>query len=229
MATVLKSDTPQVPLATTSPSGLAGFNLEDLSQRARNQLEACQQEINRLRSEAAGEIEALRRQAHAQALEEGRREAALEAQSKIKAAVDARVGEHGQAVKSMVLQIATQHQQWMQQYADSLVALVVAVSERVIRRQLEREPEIVLRWTTEALAAARSAHRLTVAVHPETLAQLGQSLDELLNQPGLPEETMIVPDESLPLAGVVVRQLGGEVVVTLESQLMRLQELLENA
>jgi flagellar assembly protein FliH len=229
MATVLKSHSPQAPLATTSPSGLAGFNLADLSQQARRQLEACQQEIVRMQAEAAAEIEVLRRQAHAEGLAAGRQEAAREAQNIIKAAVDARVGEHGLAVKSMVQQLAKLHEQWMQQYADSLVSLVVAVAQRVIRKQLQREPEVVLRWTHEALAAARSANRLTIAVHPETLAQLGGALDELLNQPGLPEESSILPDESVPIDGVIVRQLGGEVVITLDSQLERLQELLENA
>jgi flagellar assembly protein FliH len=229
MAIVLKSAAPQIPTATTSPSGMAGFNLEDLSARARAQLEACQQEVARQRADAAREIDELRAAAHQQGLETGRQEAAREAQTKLKAAVDARVGEHGAALRSMVQQIAKQHDQWMQQYAQSLVAMVIAVSERVIRKQLDREPEILLSWTRDALSAARSAQRLSIAVHPDTLGQLGASLDELLAEPGLPEETSIVPDESVPPAGAVVRQTGGEVVVTLQTQLGRLQELLESA
>jgi flagellar assembly protein FliH len=229
MASVLKPNVAMVMPATSSPSGLAGFNFEDLSQRAHQQLEHCQQEIARMRAEAKAEIERLRKEAQEEGLKAGRAAAAAEAETKLRKAVDARVGEHGAAVKSMVQQIANMHDEWLKSYADTLVSMVVAVSERVIRGKLDREPEILLRWASESLAAARSANRLTVAVHPETLGELGQSLDELLRHPGLPEDTSIVPDESVPRAGVVVRQVGGEVVATLETQLGRLQELLENA
>jgi flagellar assembly protein FliH len=229
MASVLKSTSPAAEAAARPPSGLAGFNLDDLSQQARRQLLACQQEMARLRAQTAAELETLRQAAQEQGLAEGHRQAALQAQSELKAALDARIDQHSAAAESMVQQIAELHQSWMQQYADALVAMVIAVSQRVIRGRLDREPEIVLRWTREALAAARSASRLTIAVHPETLGQLGPALDELLAQPGLPEETFLIPDESVPTAGVVVRQVGGEVVATLQSQLARLEELLESA
>lgn len=229
MASVLKPNVAMAMPATSSPSGLAGFNFEDLSQRAHQQLEHCQQEISRMRTEAKAEIERLRKDAHEEGLKSGRAAAATEAETKLRKAVDTRVGEHGVAVKSMVQQIGKMHEEWLKSYAETLVSMVVAVSERVIRGKLDREPEILLRWASESLAAARSANRLTVAVHPETLGELGQSLDELLRHPGLPEDTSIVPDESVPRAGVIVRQVGGEVVATLETQLGRLQELLEHA
>src|SRR5690606_13955180 len=119
--------------ATSAPSGLAGFNLEDLAQQAARRLQGCQQEMDRLRAEAAAEIETLRCRAHAEGFAAGRAEAACRAESELKTAVESRIAEHGVAVQSMVQQIAQRHEQWMQQYADSLVALVIAVSQRVIR------------------------------------------------------------------------------------------------
>lgn len=229
MASVLKSASTVSSAEPASHPGLAGFNFEDLSQQARRQLQQCQDEIARLRADAEAEIEALRAKAHAEGLAAGRAEAARDAEQKFQAAVEARIAEHGAAMQSMLQQIAVQHQQWMQQYRETLVALVMAVSEKVVRGRLDREPEIILRWANEALLAARTAERLWIAVHPETLAQLGPALDELLNQPGLPEDTSIIPDESVELGSVVVRQLGGEVAVTLQGQLQRLQELLAHA
>jgi len=229
MASVLKSASTSSPAASASNSGLAGFNFEDLSQQARRQLQQCQEEIAQLRAEADAEIEALRVRAHAEGIAAGREEAARDAETKFQAAVEAGIAQHGAAMQSMVQQIAQQHEQWMQQYRDSLVSLVVAVAEKLVRGRLDREPEIILRWASEALVAARTAERLCIAVHPETLAQLGPALDELLNQPGLPEETSIMPDEAVLADSVVVRQLGGEVTVTLHSQLQRLQELLDHA
>ena len=229
MASVLKPNVTPVLPAASSPSGLAGFNFEDLSQQARRQLDVSRQEAERLLETAKSEIATLRQQAYDEGLRAGRQAAHSEAEDKLRRGIDARVGEHGAAVRAMVQQIASVHEQWLQSYADSFVSTVIAVSERVIRGRLDREPEVIARWAAESLAAARSANRLTVAVHPETLAELGQSLDDLLRHPGLPDETSVIPDESVPKAGVVVRQVGGEVIATLETQLERLREALEHA
>ena len=77
------------------------------------------------------------------------------------------------------------------------------------------------------LQRTRSATQLTVAVHPETLALLGQSLDELIASPDLPEKSHVEPDESLQRNQVVVRQVGGEIRAGLNDQLQRLAELLK--
>ncbi len=60
MASVLKSASTSRPAEPASNAGLAGFNLEDLSQRASRQLQQCQDEIAKLRADAEAEIEALR-------------------------------------------------------------------------------------------------------------------------------------------------------------------------
>ena len=74
--------------------------------------------------------------------------------------------------------------------------------------------------------ALLAAVTLAVAVHPETLAQLGPEFDKLLASPDLPEQTHVEPDESVDPAGVVVRQRGGSIDAGLRAQLDRLQELL---
>ena len=53
MANVLKSESPsdKVP-AARSVSGLAGFNLSDLADEGRNQLERCRSQIRQLLDEA---------------------------------------------------------------------------------------------------------------------------------------------------------------------------------
>ena len=68
--------------------------------------------------------------------------------------------------------------------------------------------------------------RLTLAVHPETLAELGVALDQLLAGPDLPEQTHVEPDESVDRNTVIIRQHGGEINAGLTAQLRRLEELL---
>lgn len=213
--------------ANSSPSGLAGFNLDDLSRQAHQRLNDCRDEVARMLEQARSEAEQLRATARAEGLVAGREQAAKEAEQKLQAAIQQRMGEHANIVKAMVNQIAEQHNDWLRGYAETLVSLVVEVSERVIRRKLEQEPAILTRWASDGLAAARSAQRITVAVHPETLAELGADLEQLLRTPGLPEESTLVPDESVARTGIIIRQLGGEVDAGLTAQLATLRQLLE--
>jgi len=213
--------------SASSPSGLAGFNLDDLARQAHQRLNDCRDEVSRMLDAAKLEAEQIRTLANAEGLAKGRELAAQEADKKLQTAIQQRMGEHAGAVKSMIDQIASQHQTWMQQYAETLVSLVMAISERVVRAKLDREPAILVRWTAEALSATRSAQRITVAVHPETLAELGKDLDELLATPGLPENSSLIPDDTVSRTGVVVRQLGGQVDAGLETQLATLQRLLK--
>ncbi len=95
-----------------------------------------------------------------------------------------------------------------------------------MRSQLQREPQLLVQWAEEAVRSARSACELTVAVNPETLALLGQSLDEMLAAPDLPEQSHVLPDETVGPTEVVIRQTGGEIRAGLIAQLRRLEELL---
>lgn len=179
--------------------------------------------------QAGVEADRIKRSAHTTGLAEGRDAAAKEAQEKLARAIDQRLGEHTSAVRSAVDQIADLHQRWMDQYAERLIEIAVSIAERILRERLDREPTILARWVKEALQESRSAQRLTVAVHPETLAELGGLLDELLATPGLPEETTLLPDESVPRTGVVVRQIGGAIDAGLQTQLDQLSSQLRLA
>jgi flagellar assembly protein FliH len=118
------------------------------------------------------------------------------------------------------------HESWMQDYAEALSSIAIAAAERVVMHRLDDKKDLLLRWAEQALRSTRCANRLTLAVHPETLAELGGALDQLLAGPDLPEQSHIEPDESVDRNAVIVRQLGGEINAGLAAQLQRLEELL---
>jgi flagellar assembly protein FliH len=141
-------------------------------------------------------------------------------------AAEKRAEESLQRMHEAVAGLHQSYGQWMEQYAESLVAIALAAAERIVRRELQTDHALLLKWTDEALRSSRTASRLTVAVHPEMLAELGQALDELTASPDLPEQTHVEPDQSLARSDVVVRQTGGEIRAGLHDQLARLEELL---
>ncbi len=227
MAVVLKSESPseKVP-AARDVSGLAGFNLSDLADEGRNRLEQCRTQIRQLLAEAAIEAETLRHEADRRGYEEGLARAAIDADQKLKVEAEVRAKDGLQLIAQAVQHLHTVHEDWMQQYAQSLSRIALSAAQRIVENRLEKEPEILVQWAGDALRSTRSALRLTLAVHPDALAQLGQAFDELLASPEFPEQTHVQPDESVDRSAVVVRQNGGEIEAGLQAQLLRLEELL---
>lgn len=227
MANVLKSES----ASTQAPSkvgaaGLAGFNLSDLADEGRQQLERCREQIREMMAAAKDDAESIRNQARSEGYQAGLQQAAVDADKKLKQEAEVRAKDSLRLIRAAVGQLHRTHQDWMSQYSRALCTTAVAAAERVVRRKLADEPSLVAAWAEEAVRSTRSSTRLTLVVHPETLAQLGQTLDELLAMPGMPEQAHVEADESLAVTDVVVRQSGGEIQAGLAAQLARLEELL---
>jgi flagellar assembly protein FliH len=227
MAFVLKSKTKsEKSAAARDVTGLAGFNLSDLADEGRRQLEQCRSQVRQMLAEAEHDAKAIREEAQKQGYQAGQKKAAIDADRKLQAESELRAKESLKVIRDAVTQLHSSHQDWMQQYAEVLTRTSIAAAERIVQRKLEQESEILLQWAADAVHSTRAATNLAVAVHPETLAQLGPEFDKLLASPDLPEQTHVEPDESVDRHSVVVRQRGGSIEAGLRAQLDRLEELL---
>lgn len=223
MATVVKANAAQT---CTSASGLVGFNLDDFAASGRQQIDAARQEAQKIldhaRRAAAETEKKAREEGYAAGFNEGQNEAQKTSEQQIQAEVARRLP----AMQQTVDELAKKESEWLKQFADTLTKVSVAMAEKIVRRRLEAEPKIVLKWAEEALHHIRSARQLVVAVHPETLVELGEDLENLLRAADLPDTSRLEPDESVERAGVIVRQEGGAVDVQLRAQLDKLASML---
>lgn len=232
MATILKSTPQTLPEVSASreanpATGLARFNLCDLADEGRRQLDECRAMAAKIIEDAQNEAAALRVAAKKSGYEEGMREASKDTEQRIKSGAEECAKQQLQSIREAVSGMHAVHDQWMSEFAESLTAIAIAAAERIVRAKLGREKEIVVSWVEEAIRSTRTATHLSVALNPEMLAELGSTLDELVARPEFPQGTMIVPDESLDMTTVVVRQEGGYINIGLQAQLERLSEVLE--
>ncbi|KAA1260225.1 flagellar assembly protein H [Rubripirellula obstinata] len=234
MASVLKSEANRVSAtesgldsAARNASGLAGFNLNDFASEGQKHLQECSRQVRQMLEQAEEDAKQIRKEAEQKGREEGLRKAEAQLEQRIKAEGDQRAKSGLKMIEDAIAQMHDNYSQWMQQYTELLNGIALAAAEKITRRKLEQESDLLLTWVTEAVMSTRSAQRLSVAVHPETLVDLGDKLDELLASPDLPESTQVVPDASLGRTEVVVRQTGGEIQAGLEAQISRLAELLQ--
>lgn len=205
---------------------MANFNLDDFAAVGARHVKAAEAEAARLLAVAREEAEAIKKQAHAEGRAAGLAAAAKEAEAKVTAEVKRQVESRMPVLEQTARQIGELEETFLDEFRGTLVATSLAAAERIVRARLEADSEIVVRWAAEAIQAAKTARRLVIAVHPETLVAHGESLEQLLTVPGLPDDSRIEPDESVEPAGVVVRREGGMVDLQLNEQLARLGELL---
>ncbi|MCC9645320.1 flagellar assembly protein FliH [Rhodopirellula sp. JC740] len=222
-------------------SGLADFNLSDLAEKGREELRQAREQARQLLADAEKQAAEMKQAAEARGYEDGVQKASQDIETKIAQLAEAKTKSQLQALQIASTKMHAQFDQWMQQYAEVLTETAIAATERLVRANLNELPvptslkeagyeesphqqHLLVRWASEALHSTRSAGRLVLAVHPDLLAELGQRFDELLASPDLPEESCVIPDETLPVGEVVVRQEGGEIRAGLQAQLERLRE-----
>lgn len=232
MASVLKTSSQPHPVhaagerVATSAANLAGFNLSDLAEQGRQQIASCREIASKIVGDAQQQADAIAKQAKKEGYAEGQKKAAEDSDKKIKAAAEQRAKEQLALIHAAVEQLYRTYEQWMQQYADSLITIAIASSERIVQNQLSADKAVLVRWVKDAIESTRASSKLTVAIHPEMLAELGQAIDEMIAGPEFSIDTHLVPDETLELTSVVVRQDGGEIEAGLRAQLDRLSEML---
>ena len=218
---------PPIDSGANASGGLAGFNLDDLAAQTRSGIEAARREAESILQTARVEGERIRRQSAERGYREGMANAQREFETKVDAEASRRATEAVANLQTTVDQIRTATQQWLDRYAALLSQTVVAATGRILNRKLVDEPEILLEWAKQSLAAARSADRLTLAVHPETLARWGEELDRIVADSALPDGCVVVGDPDIPTTEIVVRRPGGEVRNGIDPGLGRLNEMLD--
>lgn len=227
MAFVLKQETvSERSSAAREISGLAGFNLTDLADEGRERIEQCRNQIRQMLAAAEAEADSLRQQAEQQGYEQGLQRAAVDAERKLQQAAEMQAQQSLQVIRQAVEQLHSEYHSWLEQYSRVLTAMALSAAERLVMRELDDRRQLLTEWAAAAVRSTRAATQLTVAVHPETLAQLGSDFDQLLASPDLPEQTHVIADESVDRQSVQVRQNGGKVDAGLRAQLARLEELL---
>lgn len=226
MAQILKTQlADDVAAARRDARGLAGFNLDDLAGEGRLRLQQCREEVERMLAEARQQAVEIHAEAESRGHAEGLERATADVDKRVQTQAEVLANQRVTQIDSACRQLHGHYNEWMATYADSLHAIALAATEKLLGDRIDREPELLLRWVAEAINAARSASGLVIAVHPETLADLGQQLENLLSAPDLPESCHVEPDESVPRDGVVVRQAGGQIDAGLTAQLHRLTEV----
>ena len=102
-----------------------------------------------------------------------------------------------------------------------------AIAERIIRRELAREPQITLDLIAEALRLAAGTAEITLHINPTDYENLGSQIDRLAETLCQLAPSEIVADPDISAGGCRVETKFGEIDQQIESQLRRIEEELD--
>lgn len=221
MPAIIKANTPVVEHAAV---GAVAFNFDDVTRKANAYLEQVKAEATQILAKANQDAANIRKQAQ----EQGQKAAIETAEKNVHTRVDNQIKQQLQtalpAVNQLVQAMAAERLQWLEKWEQNAVQLSVAIAQKVIRRELEKRPEITLALVREALELASGSQTLKVYLNPQDHAALGKQAAELAKQLSHHAPTEIVPHEGVTIGGCVVQSEFGTIDQQIESQLARIAE-----
>ncbi|NIP84149.1 MAG: hypothetical protein GTO03_00730 [Planctomycetales bacterium] len=131
------------------------------------------------------------------------------------------------ALQALVERLDQVHHQWQAAAENEVVQLAFALAERIVRRQIERDPQIPLDLVREAIQLVGRGKRVRIALHPADFRLHQDALRRLsvtLQQTG---EVELVGDQRVERGGCVVETPDGLIDQTITAQLQRIREELQ--
>ena len=226
MAEVLKQIGERSSQHVVSSRKVIGFNLSDLAEESRQKIESCRDTVKSMLAEAEAEAEQIRETARLEGYQIGLKEAEERIAKEINEQAEIKAKEKLDRLHDSVTELYSVHGEWMKQYADSLTQLATAIAERVVRQQLHSSPDIILQWVQESLSQLRLSSEIKLTLHPDTMSEIGESLEIMIRNEGRIEEIELASDLNLGRHEVMVSQEQGEIHAGMMAQLNRLGDML---
>ena len=214
MAGIIKAGTRTAPHEGTAA---VAFQFDDMSSAY----------LSKVRSEAEGIIKKARDEAariRTQAMEEGRKAALQAVEATLKTKIEQQLASLIPALKQAVTQILDARQSWQRHWEQHALRVASAIASRIVRREIDKVPLITLDLVREALNLAAGNERITLRLHPDDQATLGDRAGQLAQELGSLAEVRVVADPSISSGGCRVDTEFGSIDQQLEAQLARITE-----
>ncbi len=218
MATIIKRDS---HLYASGPElRTVAYDLTEMSTQGDAYLQEVRVEAAKIVQQAEQEAEKIRQQAEAAGKQA--------AEAAIERILDEKVAKQMKtltpALASAVQQIEDSRQDWLRHWESSATQFACAIAARIVRRELQADPEIALEWVQESLQMCAGAAEITVRLHPSDHETLGDQVRQLAEVFSPAATTKIIADASLTMSGCRIETEFGSIDQQLETQLERLQQ-----
>jgi flagellar assembly protein FliH len=205
------------PAADSQPAAsVVPFRFDDIAAQAGRRLTQAQTDAAELIARAKRESDGIRRQAA-----QSGRQAAMQIAEKT---VAARAAPAIDAVRRAAEELRCAKQAWVAHWESAAVHLAAAIAERIVRRELRRQPDIALTLVREALELAAGSPNVRLHLNPEDYQTLGVHVQTLIGAMSSLGEVEVAADAAITPGGCRVETRFGTIDQQIETQLQRIEE-----
>ena len=194
--------------------------MDDHGDRARQYLDQARRQAAEILIQAQQEAVGIRRQAE----EEGRAAALEAAQQILDEKVRSELSSLVPALREAIRAIHDAKAQWLLHWEKTAIHVAAAIAGRVIRRELERTPEITLALVQEALELAAGSADIQLRMHPDDVAVLGDQVLQLADELARLGKPQIVADPQIVKGGCRIDTRFGTIDQQFTAQLARIEQ-----
>ncbi len=212
------------------------FNYDDLRRQCDEYLAQTREHARKLVADAHAEAAEIRRQAVAAGHAEGQAQGLQSAGQ----AIAARAAELANqqtadrlrttlpALEAVTAGLHVERDRWIAAWETAAIRLSVAIAEKILRGELERQPSRAVQMIPELLQLAAGIPQLKIRMHPLDVAELGPTGQDVLDRFCPVADAVLVADEQVSRGGCLIETRHGVIDGRLETQLARVAaELLE--
>ena len=120
------------------------------------------------------------------------------------------------------LELATQG--WLRQWQHETITLSIAIAEKLLARQIESDPTILIEWIEDSVRMVQSQRHVQLRIHPEDAQRLSNALTDLIDDMKPSMEIQVTEDVSVGRFGVILQTADSTIDRSMQTQLKRLTE-----
>lgn len=194
------------------------FTLEDIQTRGDALLAQVRSQAQDILQQAQQEAGVIRQDAAKAGLDDARQQAEATVRNELAAQATTLLP----AVEQLLQELQLAKQEWKKHWNSSVLDLSAAIASKIVRRELQTQPEITQDLIAESIELAAGAKQIQLLFHPQDADSLGPLKDQLQTQFAPLGETILCPDETIEPGFCKIRTEFGQIDQSLETQLSRI-------
>jgi flagellar assembly protein FliH len=212
-------------------------NARTLEEKARNEKSEAEAHVAAAAEEARKEafeqgkgegLEAGHAEGLQKGIEEAHREAYKKAFKEKQAIVEEEAAPLIERVNAILEPLESGFERIRSRARAEVLQLAVAVASKIVRREVNLDPNIVLASVHKAIDLSLQKHTVRVIMNTEDLAAVSQYLPAIRTAFARVENINLVSDDTMPQGGCIVESGSGTVDMRIETQLAKIErELLQ--
>ncbi|MCD6570276.1 MAG: hypothetical protein J7L53_06195 [Deltaproteobacteria bacterium] len=128
--------------------------------------------------------------------------------------------------KNAIEQLGYQRKMLTEQHIDQILKLVCLISEKIIHREIQASPDIVLDTVKSASTHLMETDEVRLRLHPSDYEYIREIEEILGKHVQTNDHIYIVEDNNIERGGVVIETSFGEIDATVRSQIEHIKEII---